>query len=54
MAKKVLIGKHFKPAKDYDLGKVTREYAGILSEDNPKCCKLSISNNFDKGPPTGY
>lgn len=54
LAKKILIGKHFKPAKNYDIGKVTREFAEILSEDNPKSCKLSLSNSFDKGPPTGY
>lgn len=34
MAKKVLVGKGFKPARDYYVGRVSRDRNAFLSEDN--------------------
>ena len=55
MAKKALIGKQFKPGKDYYVGRVGRERSQFLTEDDGNSISLTTtSKSFEDGPPNGY
>lgn len=54
MAKKVLIGKHFRPAHDHYVGKIGRDRNAFLEEDHGRPLYGHISKSFECGPPQGY
>lgn len=54
MAKKVLIGKGFKPARDYYVGKVGRDRSALWTEDDGFSGTSQVSKSFEDGPPNGY
>lgn len=55
IAKKALIGKSFKPAKDYYVGRVGRDRCAFLSEDEAvSTLAAPVSKSFEDGPPNGY
>jgi hypothetical protein len=54
MAKKVLVGKDFKPAFDLYAGKIGRDRCSFLNEDEGRPKSPHVSKTFECGPPIGY
>lgn len=54
MAKKVLVGKDFKPAHDYYIGRIGRDRSAFLYKDEGRPIYPHLGKTFECGPPLGY